>query len=571
MVLKNRSLNIQSLKFVPMKQFFPVLVLVALLLSGNSFGQNNGPEVKADKLYKALAYHDAINEYLKVLVKEPDNANALRSIADCYRLTNNTDQSEVYYAKVVKLPDARPIEKFYYAQSLMYNRKYDDAKQYIEEYGAIATTDERVTNFLKAINNIDEFVKDSAKTRIHKIAINTDKADFCPVFFNDGVVFTSSRDSGSKDRTHTWTGNPFLTLFFAQGTDANLRTPELFAKNQVTKFNDGPASFNEKGDVMYLTRNNSEVSNKTDNVVKLKIVETKFVEGAWTKPVDMPFVDKKYNSAHAWVTKDGNKMFFSSDMPGGFGGMDIYFIKKIEDGTWGSPVNVGKQINTKGNELFPYMGADTTLYFASDGLVGLGGLDMYTSKYSDSTFSEPKNMGYPMNTHRDDFGLIVDASGERGYLSSNRRGGMGDDDIYYVQIFKDVVVTGTVTDKKTGKPIEMAEVVLNDREGKELGKVVTKEDGTYEFKIDFNQDYTISARKLGYSSESKTLSTFNANTNRFIVNFELDKISIGVEGIVSDKETGQPLEGAVVALLGKDGKELKTATTKADGYYYFEL
>src|SRR4030095_14711563 len=268
--------------------------------------------------------------------------------------------------------------------------------------------------------------------------------EFCPVFFNDGVVFTSSRDSGSKDRTHTWTGNPYLTLFFAQGTDANLRAPELFAKNQVTKFNDGPASFNDKGDVMYLTRNNSEVSNKTDNIVKLKIVETKFVDGAWTKPVDMPFVDKKYNSAHAWVTKDGNKMFFSSDMPGGYGGMDIYFIKKTEDGKWGSPVNVGKQINTKGKELFPDMGADTTLYFASDGLVGLGGLDMFTSKYADSTFSEPKNMGYPMNTHRDDFGLIVDATGERGYLSSNRRGGMGDDDIYYVQIFKDVTVSGTV-------------------------------------------------------------------------------------------------------------------------------
>src|SRR4030095_16741990 len=154
MILKNSRLIIQSLKFVPMKQFFPVLVLVALLLSGNSFGQNNGPEVKADKLYKALAYHEAINEYLKVLAKEPDNANALRNIADCYRLTNNTDQSEVYYAKVVKLPDARPIEKLYYAQSLMYNRKYDGAKEYIEEYGAIATTDERVTNFLKAIEHI---------------------------------------------------------------------------------------------------------------------------------------------------------------------------------------------------------------------------------------------------------------------------------------------------------------------------------------------------------------------------------------------------------------------------------
>lgn len=545
-------------------------MLVSFLLSNPSFGQNNGPEVKADKLYEQLAYHEAIAEYQKVLVKEPDNANALRHIADCYRLTSNTDMSEVYYAKVIKLKDARALDRLYYAQSLMYNRKYEDAKTYLEEYGKLDTTDERAKNFLAAIYNLNEFAKDSAKTRVTKLKINTDKADFSPVVFDKGVVFTSSRESGNKDRTHSWTGNPFLTLYFAAGVDSNLSTPELFAKNTESKFNDGPASFNEKRDVMYLTRNNNEISNKQDHVVKLKIVETKFVEGKWSEPIDMPFVDKKYNSAHAWITKDGNKMFFSSDMPGGFGGMDIYFIKKT-DGKWDKPVNVGNKINTRGNELFPFMNTDTTLYFASDGLVGLGGLDMYWSKYADSTFSVPVNMGYPMNTHRDDFGLVLDEAGEKGYVSSNRRFGMGDDDIYFVQIFKDITVSGTVTDKKTGAPIEMSEVVLKDREGKEIEKVITKADGTYEFKLDFNKDYTIVAQKLGYSTESKPVSTFNLTSNHLVVDFQLMKISIGVEGIVSDKATGVPLDGALVSLVGSDGKEISNVTTKADGYYYFEL
>ncbi|MDQ3049781.1 MAG: carboxypeptidase regulatory-like domain-containing protein [Bacteroidota bacterium] len=553
-----------------MKRFFPVLVLMALVLSIPSFGQNNGPEVKADKLYMALAYHDAIDEYQKVLLKEPDNANALRNIADCFRLTNNTEKSELYYSRVVELPDARPIDKLHYAQSLMYNQKYEQAKEYLEQYGAIATTDERATNFLAAISKIDEFVKDSAKTRVTKVEINSDKADFSPVFYKDGIVFTTSRESGNKDRTHSWTGNPFLTLYYAAGTDANLRAPELFAKQTESKFNDGPASFNSTGDVMYLTRNNSEVSNKSDKVVKLKIVETKFVEGNWSAPVDLPFVNKKYNAAHAWITKDGNKMFFSSDMPGGYGGMDIYVVHK-KDNKWGSPVNVGNKINTKGNELFPCMNVDTMLYFSSDGLVGMGGLDVFYSNYIDSTFSAPVNMGYPMNTHRDDFGLVLDAAGEKGYLSSNRNGGKGDDDIYFVQLFKDIIVTGTVTDKRNGQPIEMAEVVLKDREGKELEKVITKTDGTYEFKLEFNKDYTIVAQKLLHSTESKSVSTFNITNTRLVVDFQLFKISIGVEGIVSDKETGQPLDGATVSLVGSDGKEISSLTTKSDGYYYFEL
>src|SRR5688572_15605694 len=234
-----------------MKHFFTVLV-ASLLMAASSFGQDNSPMVKAEKLYKAFAYHEAVEEYQKVLVKEPENPTALRHIADCYRLTSNTEMSELYYSKVIKLPEVHPIDRLHYAQSLMYNRKYDEAKIYLEEYGSLDTTDERARNFLAAIYNLDEFARDSAKTRVHKIRINSDKADFCPVVYNDGVVFTSSRDSIGKGRTHTWTGNPFLTLYFSKGKGANLQSPELFAKDQESKFNDGPASFNETGNVMYL-------------------------------------------------------------------------------------------------------------------------------------------------------------------------------------------------------------------------------------------------------------------------------------------------------------------------------
>jgi outer membrane protein OmpA-like peptidoglycan-associated protein/tetratricopeptide (TPR) repeat protein len=553
-----------------MKRLFPAWILVCLLASHVSFGQNYGPDVKAEKLFSQMAYHEAIEEYQKVLAKQPDNAKALRGIAECYRLINNTEMAEQYYAKVVKLPDAKASDKLYYAQALMYNAKYDQAKELFTEYSYIASSDERAKNSLMAISRMNEFLKDSAKANITKIPINSAKADFSPVFYNNGVVFISSRESAAKDRTHSWTGNPFLTLYYTQGTQASLRSPELFSKEMESKFNDGPVCFNAAGTEMYLTRNNEDLSNRTDKVSKLKIVHSKLTGGKWSEPKDMPFVNAKYNSAHAYMTPGGSKLFFASDMPGGYGGMDIYFVNRTKEG-WSSPINAGNKINTKGNELFPFVGADSTLYFASNGHEGLGGLDIYKATLVDSTWSDPINMGYPVNTHKDDFGLVLDRESATGYLSSNRTGGMGDDDIYYVQLFKNLFVSGTVTDKKTGKPIDAAEVVIMDREGKELARTITEADGRYEFEIDFNKDYNIVAQKIGYSRETKPLSTFGVKTTRLVVDFQLERISVGVEGVVSDKETSVPLEGAVVALYDKNGKEINTVTTGSDGYYYFEL
>ena len=547
---------------------FTLSLLILCLATAHA--QNNGPAVKADKLYQLFAYHEAIEEYLKVLEKEPGNATAIRNIADCYRMTNNTEKAEVYYGKVVKLPDAKPIDKFYYAQSLMYNAKYDEAKKYFSEYSAVAASDERAKNSLTALSKLNEFFKDSSRTKISKIMINSDKADFSPVFYREGVVFVSSREAGAKDQTHSWTGNAFLTLYYAKGKEAALRSPELFIKEFQSKFNDGPVCFNKEGNEMFLTRNHSSFANKADKVVKLKIVKSKLVEGKWDEPSEFPFNSKEFNTAHACLSADGKRLYFSSDMPGGFGGMDIFYADKTEDG-WSAPVNLGNKINTKGNELFPFVNADNTLYYASNGLVGLGGLDIYECLYKDGRWQEPRNMGYPMNTHKDDFGLILDQEGAKGYLSSNRNGGKGDDDIYAVEILKQIVIAGTVTDKKTGKPIEEAEVVLKDEFGKEITKVLTKADGTYEFPVEFDKHYTVLAQKTGYSKEEKPVATVNVKTSRIVVDFQLEKLSFAVEGVVSDKETGQPLEGSKVVLLNPAGKEIANATTAADGYYYFKL
>jgi len=556
-----------------MKRIFSgaaLLVILLNLFTGLAVAQSNSPLVKAEKLYKLFAFHEAIEEYEKVLAADPTNAVAIRNIADCYRQTNNSEKAEVYYAKVVKLADAKPIDKLLYAQSLMYNAKYDDAKKIFAEYSTVASTDERAKNAMEAINKMDSFFQDSSRTRISKILVNSDKADFSPVFYREGVVFVSSREAGAKDKMHTWTGNAFLTLYYAKGKESNLRSPELFIREFQSKFNDGPVCFNKEGNEMYLTRNHETVSNKADKIVKLKIVKSKLVEGKWDDPSEFPFNSREYNTAHACLSADGKRLYFASDMPGTLGGMDIFYADKNESG-WDAPVNLGNKVNTKGNELFPFITDDNILYFASNGLVGMGGLDIYESTYKDGKRSDPRNMGYPVNTHKDDFGLVLNKEGEKGYLASNRNGGKGDDDIYAVEILKSIVVAGKVTDKKTGNPIEGADVILKDKSGKEIARTLAKADGTYEFPLEFDKEYTVLATKTGYSKEEKPVSTINVRTSKITVDFQLEKLSFAVEGIVSDRETTVPLQGAKVVLLNRDGKELANATTAADGYYYFKL
>jgi outer membrane protein OmpA-like peptidoglycan-associated protein/tetratricopeptide (TPR) repeat protein len=547
-----------------------ILLFLCFSIQGISFAQNN-PAWKADKLYAQYAYSKAIPAYEKVLEKHPDNADALRKLADCYRLVNDFKNAEKTYEKVVALPDAKPVEKLYYAQALMYNGKYSKAQLAYDNYQILDSTDQRALAALKSIERMEDFYLDSAKSKVTAISINTEKADFGPVVFNDGVVFVSSRETGVKDREHDWTGNAFLTLYYAKGKETKFDTVTAFSKKIISKFNDGPAIFSADFKEMYFTRNNSEVNSKKEKVVKLKIVIARLVEGEWVESAEFPFNSTEHSCAHPSLSKDGKRVYFASDMPGGQGGMDLYYTERTEDG-WQKPVNLGKHINTKGNEAFPFVNEDGTLYMASNGHIGLGGLDIYECKVKDSTWAEPLNMGYPINTNNDDFGIVLDKQAIKGYLSSNREGGKGDDDIYAVEIFRKVIVTGVVSDRKTGIPLDLAVVMLVDKSGKEVGRITTGINGAYEFELDINTEYTIVATKPSYSKEVKEVSTVNPTTTRMVVDFQLEKLIYGVEGIVHDRETKAPIGGAVVALLDPvTGKELATTTTGPDGYYYFSL
>jgi outer membrane protein OmpA-like peptidoglycan-associated protein/tetratricopeptide (TPR) repeat protein len=502
--------------------------LIAIFLfcaSLNATAQDNSPLAKAQKLEKSLAFSDAIPLYLKALDRDSNNEKAMRGIAECYRMTNQTEQAEIYYRKLVQANYATPMDKLRLAQVLMSNANYSDAQKYFSEYNASATNDDRAKNQLDAISKLDGFLKDSARFNITTAPLNTANSDFSPAKFADGFVFVSSRERGGlKEKTHSWTGDPYLSLFYAKGNLNSNPNISPFAEELRSEYNDGPVVFGPMGDEMFLTRNNSKLPFRNDKTARLKIVFSKLVDGKWSDPVDLPFNRAQYNMAHACLSQDGKRLYFSSDMPGGNGGMDLYYSDR--DGiVWSEPVNLGKKINTTGNDVFPYIAPDGKLYFASDGWPGLGGLDIFKAELENQT-EDPLNAGFPINTHKDDFGIWISSDLTQGLLSSNRKGGTGDDDIWSIDFVNKIVIYGIVAERETMIPIPNATVYLKDTLGNVVGTDVTDEQGNYSIKGDFNTSYVVSTNPDGYFAKSESFNTYNATNDSMRVDLLLEKIII---------------------------------------------
>lgn len=525
---------------------------------------------KGDKYYQKLAYTDAIVKYENFLKKEPGNLNVLNNLAQCYRLTNKSEMLVQTYARMMKVKGVDVQQKYNYALALLNNGKYDEAKIWMVHY-ADQTNDQRAKDYLAKLNNMNDFYKDSSSFHIEKLAINSLHADFSPALYKDGIVFASSRmQPGLITREHNWTGQPFLSLYYSKGKDNDFRTPVSFSGDIKSKFNDGPVCFNKSGEVVYITRNNIEsgsVKKSSDNIVKLKIFEAQNSNGNWKKITNFPYNSNEFNCGHPNLSPDEKSLYFSSDMPGGFGGMDIYVCHK-ENGQWGKPLNLGSAINTSGNDIFPYQHADGTLFFASNGHLGMGGLDIYSVKPENNVFASIKNMGAPVNSYDDDFALVFDNKNKTGYFSSNREHHGTDDDIY--SFSKMIVLKGIVVDKYSGTTIEDATVSLTNPATGKL-EVTTLNDGLFTFPLEFDQEYAINGTKLNLGDDNKVLSTIGLSPadNPFI------KLELGtneplftLKVNVWDENSKEPIE---LAALKLNNTEEVIGMTNPQGSYNQDL
>ncbi len=461
-----------------------------------------------------MAYKKAIPKYVAALKKDSMNPEIGLKLADCYRLTNNSLQAERWYSKAVKAGSGKSIHKFYYAQSLMSNGKYAEARKWLETYKQEEPGDKRAESLVKSIDNINGYAEDSQNFSLEKININSAYTDFGAVEFKDGIIFISARDRNQAiNRTHSWTGEKFLALYKASGKETTFEAPKLFEKSIQTIYNDGPVCFNKQGDEMYLTTNNIEegkTRRSNEGIVKLKIYKYKFIENEWTFDDTLPANNDQYNVAHAALSNDGTKLYFSSDMPGGKGGMDIYVCSK-KGTTWEEPINLGDKINTPGNEVFPYHKSDGTLYFSSNGHEGLGGLDIYAANEKNGTWGEVRNLMAPMNSKEDDFGINFSKTEQNGYMSSNRNTNIyaktSDDNIYYFTVLspKPNTYTLNLKDSVTETDLTDAELTILDAEGKSI--TVKSANGIFSVDLIPNKTYKVNTNVFAYINQQIEWST----------------------------------------------------------------
>ena len=392
---------------------------------------------QANEYYKTYSYAKAIPKYEKIEEKTKHHKKEVaEKLANSYRMTNNYENAEQSYNRLLAMKNINPVNHLYYGEILKSNHKTNEAKEQYTTYADKVPKDERAKREMNSLIMTRLWTVKPQSFVVYNVeALNTSISDFCPIPYKDGIVFVSERRNDfTNDNTFGWSDKPYVSIYYSEiknkGGEPEYKAPELISSRINTEFHNGPVSFNPAQNVMYFTRIDNVFDPKTKaKVNRPKIYFSKLEKGKWTIPQSFFLNCENCSFMHPSVSADGQYLFFSSDMPGGFGGMDLYVCKR-EGNTWSNFKNLGGQVNTPGNEIFPYAAEDGTLYFSSDGQIGFGGLDIFSTRQINKKWTSVSNMQMPINSPKDDFGFVYTVANKKGFISSNREGGKGDDDIY---------------------------------------------------------------------------------------------------------------------------------------------
>jgi outer membrane protein OmpA-like peptidoglycan-associated protein len=389
--------------------------------------------------------------------------------------------------------------------------------------------------------------------------INSTTLDFSPAFHKDGIVFVSNNAVEGKDKMYDKRINQkTMSLFIAKrNAKGNLQKPEPFALELVTTVHEGPLTFTKDFKTLYFSRNNNQKGGKAKYVEKIdrmQIYESHQSDKGWSTPKQLVFDREVRDFCHPTLSADGQKMYFSSNRKGGYGGMDLYVSQKQTNGEWGLPNNLGPYINSANNEVFPFVHDDGTLYFSSNKEGGLGGLDVYYARPRMDIFEIPLSIGTPFNSQKDDFGFILDKERKLGYFTSNRAGGHGEDDIYSFATTEEITPTESkdqeiilvVLDDKTLKPITNATVLLGLSNLFSEQKNITDESGKTILKLNRAHDYDVKVDKTTYNAGQIAIGKEDARREYIVLLNQPDAEERNITLIVLDKNTRQPLSNAVV-------------------------
>ncbi|RYE56047.1 MAG: flagellar motor protein MotB [Sphingobacteriales bacterium] len=503
---------------------------------------------KATTEYKSLRYVSAIKELRRVLDTDTGNVNAQEMIAHSYKMIKNYQESLYWYEKLIKQVPLKAEWVLNYAEVLANNQQYERSEGWYRRYLGMIPTDKRAEAFSK--NDANQLKKNSGNWSVTFTNLNSQGSDYAPVYYKNGLIFTSNRQTQKiSKRIFQWDNTPFSNLYVlpdlqsvkavdpdslmavAQNEDNKLyrfndddTSPtsndtktigqfntslerdtlgiilenglnlELLRGTLNSKYHDGPVAAFPDGSIIF-TRNNyykGKTQKSKDGIIKLKMYIVS--GGNLGRITEFPYNSNDYSTGHPTLNKEGNILVFASDMPGGYGGSDLYYCVRSGLGPWTRPVNLGKKINTEGNELFPHLDKDV-LYFASTGHPGLGGLDIFEVDLKEmKAQGNPTNLGTPINSSKDDFALIISDDRKNGFFSSNRR---GDDNIYaYKKASQTIVLEGTVRDTRTKLPLSGSRLLMRHLDG--VDTIRTNAKGEFRRELPKEVDYEVTTQKLGY-------------------------------------------------------------------------
>ena len=492
-----------------------LLTFSVALLSSTSllFAQPEKELEKANEMYKNFSYVDAIKIYERIAQKGFVNQEMLESLGNSYYYNAEYKKALPWYEQLFEEGKYKVEPEYYYryAQTLKSVGDYTQADKMMAKFVELTNANDTRAALFEENQDYQEVIhSNSGRLELHSVSINTEFSEYGTALYGDKLVFTAANSGKtSKGGVSQWTGESYYDLYTADRDQQALSNKKFFSTTINTPFNESTAVFTKDGNTMYFTRNNyvnRKIGTNVENTILLKILRaTKDSNGHWGNVVEVPFNSDNYNVAHPALSPDEKFLYFASDMDGTLGESDIFRVEILGDNQYGTPENLGDIINTSGRESFPFVSKNNILYYSSDGIPGLGGLDIFAVKfYENGTVSKPINIGMPGNSADDDFCFVMDSETKVGFLTSNRPGGKGKDDIYSFYEEKPLVfdcekmIKGVLKDSEKNDVIADGVIVLSDKTMKEVARQKTKEDGSFAFdKVDCKDLYYYLRAEIG--------------------------------------------------------------------------
>ncbi|CAN1564856.1 OmpA-like domain [Flavobacteriaceae bacterium] len=503
------------------------LSLSFIILSSVVFGQNRKTET-ADKLYNRYEYIDASIEYLKLVDKGMTDNYVCKQLANSYFNIFNTVEAAKWYAKVVE--ENQDAETYYrYSQMLKANGNYAEADVQLAKFGSLAPNDERAKSFKKEPNYLKNLNVQEKLFDIKTIDINSDKSDFGAVLSNDNSLYFASARNMEKKK-YGWNDEPFLDIYKVIYNEDNTFSAAVPVDELNSKYNDGPLAISADGGTVYFASESfREKLYVKDAAKKLKfsninLFKATKTEGKWGNIQPLPFNSKEFSTSNPSLSKDGKTLYFSSNMPGSIGGVDIWKVAINGDDNYGTPENLGTKINTEGRESFPFISDDNRLYFSSDSHNGFGGLDVFYIDLSKN--KEVINAGKPVNSEKDDFAFTYNNSKKVGFFSSNRT---GQDDIYLANLICNLNISTLVIDAVTGAVIPESEIIVLEN-NKIVLKNTSNSKGQFNTKLPCDKLYIIQVSKPGYEIQTQEIAKTSVPEVPVVIKLK------PVEVVVTEKE-----------------------------------